>query len=311
MTHQYVNVTEIVEAIRDGFLGGRYGSFNVLRLAKFVAGFDAAQYYLDHMLACPRFATKFDLMTSANNWATIDGLTLEFGVASGRTINHLAALNPERQIFGFDWFKGLPETWRSDVPKGAFAGDVPAVRKNVSLINGLFEDTLPGFVAEHSEPIRLLHVDCDLYSSTMTIFNNLAPQIRPGTIIVFDEYFNCPAWRLHEYSLFELRRGPSWNLHIRPTHRSWNDHRMNDIGISIKALFELCHARRRRWLDFKCNPGRPHGRGTQYSLHRKSERRHQLFARSSAADARRLDCVEEAFGLSFNGRLVRVEGMTE
>lgn len=198
-----VTLSEIVAAIRHRLFGGRHGSYNILNLAKFVAGFDSVQYYLDHMSTCPPFASDLDLLESATNWASIDGLTLEFGVASGRTINHLASLIPDSQIFGFDWFKGLPETWRSDRPKGTFAGDVPEVRSNVSLVNGLFEETLPGFVAEHLEPVRLLHVDCDLYSSTMTIFNSLAPRIVPGTIIVFDEYFNYPGWRLHEYKAFQ------------------------------------------------------------------------------------------------------------
>lgn len=203
MTGQDVTLSEIFAAIRHGFFGGRYGSYNVLNLANFVAGFDSVRHYLDHMSTCPPFATDLDLLKGANDWASIDGLTLEFGVASGRTINHLASLSPETQIFGFDWFKGLPEIWRSERPKGTFAGDVPAVRSNVSIVKGLFEETLPRFVASHSEPIRLLHVDCDLYSSTVTIFNNLAPQIVPGTIIVFDEYFNYPGWRLHEYKAFQ------------------------------------------------------------------------------------------------------------
>ncbi|MBP0116049.1 class I SAM-dependent methyltransferase [Bradyrhizobium vignae] len=194
---------EIVAAIRRGFLGGKYGSYNILNLAKLVAGFDSVQYYLDRMSTCPPFASDLDLLASATNWASIDGLTLEFGVASGRTINHLASLIPDSQIFGFDWFKGLPETWRSDRPMGTFAGSVPEVRSNVSLVNGLFEETLPSFVAEHLEPIRLLHVDCDLYSSTVTIFTNLAPRIVSGTIIVFDEYFNYPGWRLHEHKAFQ------------------------------------------------------------------------------------------------------------
>ncbi|MEY9104529.1 hypothetical protein ABH999_000725 [Bradyrhizobium yuanmingense] len=203
MTTEDVRLSEIVAAIRDGLFGGKYGSYNILNLAKFVAGFDSVQYYLDHMSICPPFESDLDLLKSAIDWASIDGLTLEFGVASGRTINHLASLIPESQIFGFDWFNGLPETWRSDRPKGFFAGNVPSVRSNVSLVNGLFEETLVGFVAGHSEPIRLLHVDCDLYSSTVTIFNHLAPRIVPGTIIVFDEYFNYPGWRLHEYKAFQ------------------------------------------------------------------------------------------------------------
>jgi predicted O-methyltransferase YrrM len=46
-------------------------------------------------------------------------------------------------------------------------------------------------------------VDCDLYSSTQTVFAHLHPKIAPGTIIVFDEYFNYPTWERHEFRAFQ------------------------------------------------------------------------------------------------------------
>ncbi len=133
----------------------------------------------------------------------MEGLHLEFGVASGRTINHIASLLPHQPIFGFDWFRGLPENWRSGFPAGAFSHEVPTVAANVELIHGLFQDTLPVFLACHPEPVALLHVDCDLYSSTCTIFDALEHRIVPGTVIVFDEYFNYASWRQHEYKAFQ------------------------------------------------------------------------------------------------------------
>ena len=47
-----------------------------------------------------------------------------------------------------------------------------------------------------------MHVDCDLYSSTKTIFTALAAHIVAGSVIVFDEYFNYPNWREHEFRAF-------------------------------------------------------------------------------------------------------------
>jgi hypothetical protein len=46
-------------------------------------------------------------------------------------------------------------------------------------------------------------VDCDLYSSTKTIFDHLGERLRPGSVIVFDEYFNYVGWREHEYRAFQ------------------------------------------------------------------------------------------------------------
>jgi hypothetical protein len=132
-----------------------------------------------------------------------DGLILEFGVATGSTINHLA-LQTSDKVYGFDSFQGLPEDWRPDHLAGLFRRtDLPAVRPNVELMVGWFEDTLPGFVSAHPEPVSLLHIDCDLYSSTKTILYYLSHKIIRGTVIVFDEYLNYVGWRSHEYKAFQ------------------------------------------------------------------------------------------------------------
>lgn len=119
---------------------------------------------------------------------------------------------PEREVYGFDSFEGLPEDWRTDFGKGHFATPLPKVRPNVRLIKGWFNETLPTFVAQHRQAIGFLHVDCDLYSSTAAIFNALGPQIKSGTIILFDEYFNYPGWQQGEHkALIEFT-----NAHCMP-----------------------------------------------------------------------------------------------
>jgi hypothetical protein len=119
----------------------------------------------------------------------------------GRTISHIAGLT--ERVYGFDSFEGLPEDWRSGFVKGAFAGDLPPVPPNAVLIKGWFEKTLPEFLGKQQGPVAFLHIDCDLYSSTKTIFDLLAPRIVRGTVIVFDEYFNYPGWQQHEHKAFE------------------------------------------------------------------------------------------------------------
>jgi Macrocin-O-methyltransferase (TylF) len=131
-----------------------------------------------------------------------NGLFLEFGVYKGSTINLIASLTTSA-VHGFDSFEGLPEYWREDFDKGAFrVSALPAVSPNVMLHKGWFSETLPAFLANCTEPVSFLHVDCDLYSSTKTIFSALADRLIPGTIIVFDEYFNYPGWKEGEYKAF-------------------------------------------------------------------------------------------------------------
>lgn len=180
----------------------RGDSFDILEIAFLQAAWEAADLYQRQFLTARIFATDLDLLSAGLKLAPANGLFLEFGVASGRTITHLANVNSS-PFYGFDSFEGLPEIWRSDYDKGAFAQAVPAVPVNVTLIKGWFDKTLPEFLETHSGPVSFLHVDCDLYSSTKTIFAALRDRLAPGAIIVFDEYWNYPGWREHEYKAFE------------------------------------------------------------------------------------------------------------
>jgi Macrocin-O-methyltransferase (TylF) len=133
------------------------------------------------------------------------GLFLEFGVYKGDSINRMAELRPDIHWYGFDSFVGLPEAWTLGSRKGAFSvgGKLPPVRPNVTLVEGFFEDTLPQFAAHHGErKVAFIHVDCDLYSATKTIFDRLGDMLQAGCIIVFDEYFNYPDWQRGEYKAF-------------------------------------------------------------------------------------------------------------
>jgi hypothetical protein len=127
-------------------------------------------------------------------------------VATGRTLNQFAHWLPNKTIYGFDGFQGLPEDWTSRMRRGFFARDaLPRVRKNCQLVVGWFDQTLPGFKEKYikDQPLVLLHVDCDLYSSTVTILENLRNNIVPGTVIVFDEYINYPGWQLDEFRAWQ------------------------------------------------------------------------------------------------------------
>lgn len=132
------------------------------------------------------------------------GLFLEFGVHEGESIRVIANKLNET-IHGFDSFEGLPEAWKADSPKGAFdrKGLLPEVPDNVKLHKGWFEDTLPGFLKDNPGPISFLNIDCDLYSSTRFVLDQLSDRLMPGTVIHFDEYFNLPGWEQFEYKAWQ------------------------------------------------------------------------------------------------------------
>jgi hypothetical protein len=166
---------------------------------------EAVDYIIAHMPDALVREDRFDLLSFALSRAPAEGLVLEFGVEKGASLRHLAGLT-NRTVHGFDSFEGLPGDWGgTKEAKGAFdlRGRLPQVPANAKLHVGWFDATLPTFLAGDSAAAALIHVDCDIYSSTVTIFAALKERIRPGTVIVFDEYFNYPGWRNHEYKAFQ------------------------------------------------------------------------------------------------------------
>ena len=172
---------------------------------KLAAKKDSVDYAVVHMQAAYIARDRYDLLRFALNKAATQGLVLEFGVEKGLSINHLAKQTP-RTVHGFDSFEGLPADWSGTMEtKGKFTmqGKLPKVPGNVRLHVGWFDKTLPEFLLTTTENVALLHVDCDIYISTKIIFDILKDRIVAGTVIVFDEYFNYPGWRLHEFKAFQ------------------------------------------------------------------------------------------------------------
>lgn len=167
------------------------------------AAITSHDFEMQHLRSVPFFATPRDLYEAClKQVQATDGLHLEFGVYKGDSINLLAKLAPERHFTGFDSFQGLPETWTTGSRAGTFnlEGRLPAVRKNITLVKGFYNATLPGYCAEHRErEAAFIHVDCDLYSATKEVLAHLRPMMRPGTIIVFDEFYNYTEWLGHEF----------------------------------------------------------------------------------------------------------------
>ena len=183
------------------FVLKHYGS-NLLVDLQLEAKKDTLDYIRKTMIDAPYFEKHPKLVEFVVGEAEKPGLFLEFGVGRGKSIRWIGAAT-DRKVYGFDSFEGIPEYWNGN-PVGAFAQKkLPKVPGNVEFVVGLFNDTLPGFLNEHEEAISFLHVDCDLYSSTVTIFEALASRLQDGSIVLFDEYYNFPRWQEHEFRAFQ------------------------------------------------------------------------------------------------------------
>jgi predicted O-methyltransferase YrrM len=144
-------------------------------------------------------ASKYQLLEEALDLAPEHGLILEFGVASGETLRRIAARR--LPATGFDSFEGLPDDWRAGFERGKFAQKLPEVG-GATLEVGWFDDTLPRFLIQNEQSFAFVHLDADLYSSTQTIFREAENRFVPGTVLLFDEYFNYPTWEQHEHKAF-------------------------------------------------------------------------------------------------------------
>lgn len=155
----------------------------------------------------------------------IEGLILEFGVSTGSSATCLAESG--RVVYGFDWFRGLPHDW-GEVPRGSFAAK-PNVPSNVILIEGLFSDTLDDFLAQHTENVGLVHMDCDLYCPTIYVLKALRERFIPGSMVVFDEILDLPEAKLGER--------PAWDRYLSETKEFWalrgNQHRHGEYWVKL------------------------------------------------------------------------------
>jgi len=197
-------------------LGYNTDVMNIRRMARDMATQETVMYMQDRGIEdLYDGVTDYDLYewvtpTQLDPALLAAGQVLEFGTATGRTLNQFAYWLPNQTIYGFDSWQGLPEKF-NDLPAGHFAQPLPEVSPNCRLVQGWFgerpvqdqsgiaEFTAKSFAAEHAEPIALLHLDADLYSSTKTILDAFAQQIVKGTVILFNEYWNHPTWQKHEY----------------------------------------------------------------------------------------------------------------
>ncbi len=129
---------------------------------------------------------------------------LEFGVNQGDSMRWWVERNhdADTRFIGFDTFTGLPEDWVPGYTKGTFdrAGVVPDLGDSrCRFLAGLFQDTLTGFLREYPPDGPLVvHMDADLYSATLYVLVHLAPHLKRGDVLLFDQ-FGFPT---HEFRAF-------------------------------------------------------------------------------------------------------------
>jgi hypothetical protein len=157
---------------------------------------------------------KFMHLLEAINYtrvALLPQVYMEFGCHSARTFS--AAVNASRYLnmddmrfYAFDSFMGLPNT-NSEVDgvfeSGEFKTSIEEFRTKLKKRTGVSLDTsniIPGFFSDSLTPelqkrmpkAGVVHIDVDLYSSTIEVLNFIKPLLVVGTVLVFDDYYCFP-----------------------------------------------------------------------------------------------------------------------
>lgn len=155
------------------------------------------------MLGCRRGRYLYELADEAVRRA-VPGALVDCGVWNGGSTALLSAGAPDRDVWAFDSFEGLPEPGDAELDgadAASFVGDCFGAEENLRTIvakhgsaerlhvrKGWFEDTLAPASPEIG-PIAVLHADGDWYESIKLTLEALYDQVSTNGFVAIDDYF--------------------------------------------------------------------------------------------------------------------------
>lgn len=130
----------------------------------------------------------------------VGGQVAEVGVYKGGSAKILLDRFPDRPIYLFDTFEGMPKPIEGvDLHREKDFADTNErdvwtflKAKNVTIIAGRFPETVRGRWLDG--PFCFVHADADIYESTINICQFFVPRMVRGGMILFDDYGfeTCP-----------------------------------------------------------------------------------------------------------------------
>ncbi len=143
--------------------------------------------------------------------AELPNVYFEFGCHSARTFSAAARATrylkmKDAQLFAFDSFEGLPITTKEDdgyFEAGTFLTPIEdflhLVKKQSGLIlnqknviKGYYEGSLTPEIQSKLPKVGVVHIDVDLYSSTVEVLKFIKPLLVVGTVLMFDDWYCFP-----------------------------------------------------------------------------------------------------------------------
>lgn len=178
---------------------------HILRLSRWIAA-HPVRYRNDFYSPFRDYAKRYQLFQHLAQTEKLEAEAIDYielGVSQGHSFQWWTQHNhhPDSRFYGFDTFEGLPEKW-GQFEKGSMLAAVPVVKDSRhEFIKGLFQITLPTFLKKgelDNGKRKIVHLDADLFSSTLFALTSLHQFLKPNDILMFDE-FNVPN---HEFKAF-------------------------------------------------------------------------------------------------------------
>lgn len=208
-------IRSILSILPEGLRNGLYNLRFRLSTPKLIGARTWYKHSDEHL--------KFVHILEAINYMRVAGAAgrvlpqnyFEFGCHSGRTFS--AAVNASQyfrmnnaQFYAFDSFEGLPQT--NEAEDGCFktgtfctprAEFVRIVRDKTGMklpeanvVQGYYADTLTPELQARMPKAGVVHIDVDLYSSTVEVLHFLKPLLVPGSLLIFDDWYAFPGGSL-------------------------------------------------------------------------------------------------------------------
>lgn len=182
---------------------------------------EAIYYMLNPILLKPRKwylksdeTDKFQHIMEAVNYVRVAELPpvfFEFGCHSGRTFS-TALLGAKYfrmplDAYAFDSFEGLPETKKEEdgiFRAGSYCTGVSKFREIVkkrtkvdlpekNIVKGFYDQSLTKVLGKAlPRQVGFVHIDVDLYSSTVTVLEFIKDHLANGTVVLFDDWYCFP-----------------------------------------------------------------------------------------------------------------------
>lgn len=205
--------TPEASALIKRYLEGTYRMHSVLKEQADYPAKERMEFINEHLSGCIYIRDQFRWIKQQQNH--IDNLhklhlasILDCGVWKGNSTRALARMFPNKTIYAFDSFEGLPDNWVTST-KGTFKLTEEEFKdlnfpSNSEIFKGWFSKTLPLWKSSMSATvISLIRIDCDIYSSTKDILDSVGDMFIPGTVIIFDELIGYLGWQNHEFKALD------------------------------------------------------------------------------------------------------------